>query len=190
MNWWKKFIKRFSPYNLVIMALVAAIGIAVKPVTITLAHIITGPLYVPGGVVGGGLYMMWIVIGAGLVGISGTATLIGIIQAFMVILLGSYGTHGALSLLTYSIPGIFIDLLLLIMKNHRHICCPLCAFLAGAVANIGGTGIVSLAFFNLPLIPLLLSIFLAALSGGLGGLLAFYIITQLRKMKIAKSITH
>ena len=90
--------------------------------------------------------------------------------------------------LTYSVPGVFIDLLLLIMRDHRHICCPLCGFLAGAVANIGGTCIVSLAFFNLPLIPLLLSISLAALSGGLGGLLAFYIITQLRKMKIAKSI--
>ncbi len=188
MNWWKKFIKRFSPYNLAIMALVSAIGIAVKPITTSLSHIITGPLYVPGGVVAGGLYMMWIVIGAGLVGIPGTAAFIGIIQALMVIILGSYGTHGVLSLLTYSVPGVFIDLLLLIMRDHRHICCPLCGFLAGAVANIGGTCIVSLAFFNLPLIPLLLSISLAALSGGLGGLLAFYIITQLRKMKIAKSI--
>ncbi|NLC63344.1 MAG: hypothetical protein GX759_04660, partial [Thermoanaerobacterales bacterium] len=73
MNWWKKFIKRFSPYNLVIIALVSAIGIAVKPFTTTFAHIITGPLYIPGGVVGGGLYMMWIVIGTGLVDIPGTA---------------------------------------------------------------------------------------------------------------------
>lgn len=190
MSFWKKFIKRFSPYNLVIMALVAAIGIAVKPITTTLAHVITGPLYIPGGVVAGGLYMMWIVIGAGLVGIPGTATLIGIVQALMVIILGSYGTHGALSLLTYSVPGLFVDLLLLIMRDHRNICCPLCAFLAGAVANIGGTGIVSLAFFNLPLVPLLLSLSLAALSGGLGGLLAFYIIKQLRKMNIVKSATH
>ncbi|MGI6486029.1 MAG: ECF transporter S component [Tepidanaerobacteraceae bacterium] len=189
MNWWKKFIKRFSPYNLVIIALVSAIGIAVKPFTTTFAHIITGPLYIPGGVVGGGLYMMWIVIGTGLVGIPGTATLIGIIQAFMVIILGSYGTHGALSLLTYSVPGVFIDLLLLFMRGHRHICCPLCAFLAGAVANIGGTVVVSLAFFNLPLIPLLLSITLAALSGGLGGLIAFYILSQLRKMDIMKVVT-
>ena len=94
MNWWEKFIKGFSPYNLAIMALVSAIGIAVKPITTSLAHIITGPLYVPGGVVAGGLYMMWIVIGAGLVGIPGTAAFIGIIQALMVIILGSYGTRG------------------------------------------------------------------------------------------------
>ena len=46
MEWWKKFIKRFSPYNLVIMALVSAIGIAVKPIASSLAHIITGPLYI------------------------------------------------------------------------------------------------------------------------------------------------
>ena len=90
-----------------------------------------------------------------------------------------------LSILTYSVPGMLVDLLLLLMRNHRQICCPLCSFLAGAVANIGGTGAVSLAFFNLPLIPLLLSITLAALSGGLGGLMAYYILIQLKKMNIA-----
>jgi hypothetical protein len=55
-------------FDLVVIAMMASLGVAIKPVVVPLAHIITGPLYIPGGVIAGGFYMMWIVLGAGLVG--------------------------------------------------------------------------------------------------------------------------
>ena len=62
----KEFLKKFRVYDLVIIAMMAAIGVAVKPLVVSLVHIVTGPLFLPGGVVAGGLYMMWLVMGAGL----------------------------------------------------------------------------------------------------------------------------
>jgi len=54
------------------------------------------------------------------------------------------------------------------------------------LANIGGSAMVNLVYFRLPLIPLLLSLCVAALSGGLGGILAFQIREQLWKYQFGE----
>ncbi len=182
MSLWKKFVYRFSPFELALLAMISVLGIAVKPLAGTIAHIVTGPLNIPGGAVAGGLYMMWIVIGAGLTGKTGAGAMIGITQGILVLALGFYGSHGALSLITYTLPGISADLVLRLMRHK--VCCPLCGFLAGAAANMTGTLLVAGAFFSLPWIALLLSLAVAALSGGLGGILAYSVVSRLRKMKI------
>ena len=125
--------------------------------------------------------MMWLVLGAGITGKRGTATLIGIVQAFLVMGTGIIGSHGALSLLTYTMPGIMADLGLLVC-GHR-VCCAPCSFLAGLLANVTGTAMVNFVYFRLPLLPLALSLAVAALSGGLGGLLALEILKQLTRFK-------
>src|SRR6056297_4302665 len=101
----KKFLNSFSVFQLVIIALMAGLGVATKPIIVPLAHMITGPLYIPGGVIAGGFYMMWLILGAGLVKKPGTATLISAVQAIMMVSLGIYGTHGVVSFFTYIIPG-------------------------------------------------------------------------------------
>lgn len=77
-------LDKFSVFDLIIIAMISTLGIASKPVIVPLSHIITGPLLIPGGVVAGGFYMLWLVLGAGIVGKPGTATLIGVVQALMV----------------------------------------------------------------------------------------------------------
>lgn len=178
----RKFLSGFSMFDLVVIAMMAAIGIAIKPVVVPLAHIITGPLYIPGGVIAGGFYMMWIVMGAGLVGKRGSATLISVVQAIMVVSLGIFGTHGIMSFFTYILPGLSVDLLLFLIR-HRG-CCLGCCFAAGVAANISGTFLVNLVFFRLPLIPLLLSLSSAALSGGVGGIIAFNVVKQFKKLNL------
>lgn len=178
----KRFLKNFSVFDLVIMAMMASIGIAIKPVIVPLAHIITGPLYIPGGVIAGGFYMLWLVLGAGIVGKRGTATIIALVQAIMVVSIGIFGTHGIVSFVTYLLPGISIDILLLIM-GHRG-CCLTCCFLAGIVANIGGTFLVNIIFFQLPMLPLILSLSAAALSGGIGGIIAYNILKEIKGVNL------
>ncbi|MGI6704027.1 MAG: ECF transporter S component [Clostridia bacterium] len=178
----RKFLSRFTMFDLVVIAMMASLGIAIKPVVVPLAHIITGPLYIPGGVIAGGFYMMWIVLGAGMVGRLGTATLISVVQAIMVISMGIFGTHGIMSLMTYVLPGLAVDLVLFVSR-HRG-CCLGCCFVSGIAANIAGTFLVNLVFFRLPLIPLILSLSSAALSGGLGGVIAYSVIKQFRKFNI------
>lgn len=184
--WGRKFFNGFSVFNLVVIAMMAALGIATKPVVVPLAHIITGPLYIPGGAIAGGFYMMWIVLGAGLVGKRGTATLIAVVQAIMVISLGIFGTHGIMSFFTYILPGLAVDIVLLISR-HRG-CCLGCLFISGIVANISGTFLVNIVFFRLPLVPLLLSLSSAALSGGLGGVIAYMIINKFKDFNISESV--
>jgi hypothetical protein len=169
-------------FELIIIAMMAALGIATKPVVVPLAHIITGPLYIPGGAIAGGFYMMWIVLGAGLVGKRGTATLIAFVQAIMIIVTGVYGTHGVLSVATYTLPGFMVDILLLVMRSKGNSLSD--CFLAGITANMSGTFLSNLVFFRLPLIPLILSLSSAALSGGLGGVIAFNIIKRFRKLNL------
>ncbi len=171
-------------YELVLITMLAALGIAVKPVVVPLAHILTGPLFIPGGVVAGGFYMLWLVLGRGLVDRTGTATLMGLIQALLVVVLGFFGTHGALSLITYVAPGLMVDLLYVVLRSG--VSSPLHAFLGGTVANMTGTLTVSAVFFRLPTVPLLLSLTVAALSGGLGGLVAFSLLGQLRRFNLGQ----
>ncbi|MCF6461609.1 MULTISPECIES: ECF transporter S component [Bacillota] len=175
----KNLVRKFSIFEIIVISLMATLGIATKPVIVPLVHIITGPLYIPGGAIAGGLYMMWIVLGVGLIGRLGVATLISVVQAIMVVSLGIYGTHGIISFFTYIIPGLVVDLYILIAKpkgfQKGHY------FVSGILANISGTFLVNMVFFRLPLVPLVLTLTAASLSGGIGGLIAYTIVKGLRK---------
>jgi len=174
-----KFLNRFSMFELVVISLTAALGIAVKPIIVPLVHIITGPLYIPGGAAAGGFYMLWLVLGLGLTRKIGTGTLIGLVQALLVIITGAYGNHGAISIITYTVPGIMIDLGVKLLG--KKFMTPTGFFILGLLANITGTMLSNLVFFRLPVIPLLLSLCAASLSGGLGGLIAYNIVKTLKK---------
>jgi hypothetical protein len=175
----RKYLNNFTIYELVIISIMAAIGIALKPVIVPIAHLISGPLMVPSGAFAGGLYMLWLVVGMGIVGKIGTATLIAVIQALLVLFTGVVGSHGIMSLFTYTMPGIAMDLVLLLI-GHR-VCCAGCAMIAGAVANITGTACVNVVFFQAPGVYLILILSVAALSGGAGGLLAWELLKILKK---------
>ncbi len=182
-----RVLARFTVFDLIIMALMACLGIAVKPLVVPLAHMITGPLFIPGGALAGGFYMLWLVLGAGIVGKLGAATVIALVQAIVILAIGFFGTHGAASLITYLLPGLAVDLVYWVIR-HRG-CCVMCCFLGGIAANVSGTLLVNLVFFRLPLIPLLLTSSTAALSGGLGGLLAWQLLVRLRRLQLLQQTT-
>lgn len=176
--------KWFTLTDYILLAMVASMGIAIKVVIVPLAHMITGPLYIPGGVVAGGFYMMFLVLGTAVTQKIGAATLVSLIQAVLVTVTGTLGSHGAASLFTYTLPGLCVDLLFLLMRHKA--CCATCCFMGGVVANLAGSFAVNLAIFNLSLVPLLLSLSAAALSGGLGGLVAYAVSKQIRKLGILR----
>jgi len=178
----KGFLAKFTAFDLTVIAMMAALGVAVKPIVVSLVHIVTGPLFIPGGSLAGGFYMMWIVLGAGLVNKRGTATLIGLVQSIIVITLGVYGTHGIISLLTYTLPGLTVDLLLWITRQDPEE--KMAMFIGGIGANLCGVVLSNVVFFRLPLVPLLFSISAGALSGALGGLLAWLVAERFSKLNI------
>lgn len=177
-----RILQRFSTRDLVLIAILAALGIAIKPVVVPLAHVVTAPLFIPGGALAGGLYMMWLVVGMGIVGKRGTATLIALVQALLVMFTGVVGSHGAMSLVSYTAPGVVMDLGLLVIGHSA--CCLACCTIAGVLANVTGTLTVSVIFFRLPPIPLALAVATAALSGAIGGVLAAQVAGRLRRYRI------
>ena len=182
MAWLSKALRRFSVKDLILIAAMSTLGLAVKAVIAPLIQLASASLFIPGGALGGGLYMMWLVLAAGITGKRGAATLTGVVQAILVILTGVGGSHGILSLVSYTLPGIAIDIWLLISR-HR-ICCLPCSFVSCVLANLCGTFAVNLIFFLLPAIPLLLSLTAAAFSGGAGGVLSWYLLSALKRFDI------
>ena len=180
----RKFTSRFSLFHLMIIALLAAMGIAVKSVVTPLTHLLTGPLYIPGGAVAGGIYMLFLVLAVSLTCTRGAAVFCGFCQGLMVLIIGAGGSHGALSVVSYTLTGLSVDLIMLALRHKG--CCLLCCFFGGIAANLTGTLVVSAAFFELPAIPLALSLAAAALSGGFGGALAWAFTKQLRKLRVIK----
>ena len=166
-----KLSERYSAFDLMQITLMAALGLAVKPIIVPLTHMITGPLFIPGGAVAGGFYMMWLVLAGSLVGKRGASFLTALVQGLIVLATGSFGTHGIASIITYTLPGLAIELIWLITRSYGRTFPA--AFLAGTAANLSGTFLSNLLFFRLPLLPLLLSLSSAGLSGGFGGLLAY-----------------
>jgi len=174
----RKILSKYSIFDLIFISGCAALGIAIKPVLTPLVHMITGPLFIPGGSVAGGIYMLFIVVAALVINKPFSATLTTIVQAILVVVTGVIGSHGILSLFTYILPGLVIDIIFFIFKyQSKHV---LVAFLMGALANVAGTYASNLVFFRLPWIPLLLSLSAGFLFGGIGGIIAYRVSNSLK----------
>ena len=173
MNREKSLLGNYTVFDLVIIAIISSLGIATKPIIVPLVHILTGPLFIPGGAIAGGI---------GYVKKIGTGTLIGVVQSILVIASGAMGTHGIMSIISYTCPGIVADLVFLVCRNKKY---TVMHYIFGCMAaNITGTAISNLLFFRLPSTVLLLLFSSAALSGAIGGLIASNIVKSLESMKL------
>jgi len=196
-----RWFKNFTLFHLVLIAVIAALGVAVKPIVVPLAQLITGP-FVPGGAAAGGIYMLFLVLAVSLTKMRGAGLLCGFCQALLVLALGVPGSHGAASLIIYTLPGLAVDLVflpLLARRKKREPNLIACMF-AGLLANLTGTIAVGTvvfqldvifanvgAFFSIPAVPLLLMLCMSALSGGVGGTAAWGITKQLKKWGIVNA---
>ena len=167
----KRFFDKFSSFELIIIVVMAALGVAVKPIIVPIAHIVCGPLMIPSGAMAGGLYMMWMVIGYGMVRKRGTAFLIALVQTLLVVFTGIVGSHGIMTFLTYLGPGIAVELIMF-MVPRRGCSRPIC-LAAGTAANVIGTLTVNFVFFRTPGVYLILVLAIASLSGMIGGLISW-----------------
>jgi ABC-type thiamin/hydroxymethylpyrimidine transport system permease subunit len=173
-------LKRYTMFDMLIIAMMAAIGIAIKPIVVPLTHIITGPLLIPGGAVAGGFYMLWIVLAMGVVRRKGACILTALVQAIIVLAIGATGNHGIMTLVTYTIPGIACEIIFLVsLKKKFNI---LHFLFAGIAANCAGTFLSNMVFFRLPFLPLVLSLSCACLSGAIGGIIAYSISNKIEKL--------
>ncbi|KPL18046.1 MAG: hypothetical protein AMJ92_09850 [candidate division Zixibacteria bacterium SM23_81] len=159
--------------DFLIISLLAALGLATKPLLNPLSRFLLGTLSIPGGVFFGGLYMIWLALARGIVGKAGSATFTAFIQGGTALILGLVPIHGILSMLIFLLPGVSVDLVFMIPAGAKRT--RLCRFvLACTVANVIGITMVALVG-GIVQRPLILLIIIGALSGGLGGLVGYMI---------------
>lgn len=179
-----RFFDRFSSLDLLYIAVLAALGLAIKPIVTPLVHLVSTPLMIPGGSLAGGFYMMWLVLASAVVKKTGAAFLVGFVQSIVILSLGYFGNHGAVSIISYSLPGIAVEIFALLWRRQTALSFHISACIA---ANLTGAVVVTFFIMRLALIPMLISLVAAAISGILGGIISFKILQKLQKYDVIKN---
>ena len=173
--------KRFSTRDLIIIAVLAGIGLAVKPIVSPFSKMISTPLMVPGGSFTGGLYMLWLALAVLIIRKPGTGFIFGLLQALVTLVIGVRGNQGLPTLLSYTLPGILADLIQALVKDparlwpHLAIC---------SVANIAGAMVVAILLFHHPPLYLLIILGMSLLSGLIGGWISWSIFRSLKHYEL------
>lgn len=165
-------IKRWTTLEAVFLVLMAACGVALKPIVGPLTKIIGSALFIPSGALAGAIYMMWPMLALLVVRRFGAAIFVGTLEGVIVMVTGFYGSHGVLSLLTYIGPCIVMDLAFFPIRYSR---LQWSRFFPPAWANVTGVILVGILMMRIPTLPLVLGCIPAFILGGLGGLLASWL---------------
>ena len=107
---------RISVSKLIFMALCCDIGMITKKIISPGANIITEMLHIPGGIATG-FSIMFILIAAYMCKINGSATVMCIVQSILALAMGTTGSMGIFAIVGYVVPGIVIDICILIFQN-------------------------------------------------------------------------
>ncbi|MCD6579945.1 ECF transporter S component [bacterium] len=164
---------RFKPsfYDLLLIGLMAATATGLKPLFAIISRLIKTSLAIPGGSIIGGLYFIALIMGRELSNYAFTAFFIGLIQAILMTVLGFYGTNGVLSLLSFSLPGLLIDLIYFITKPQK-----MRVILATIIANAGGLLVVLTVLDKFTLLLTGFYIGISLVGGIICGFLNFFIV--------------
>ena len=167
-----KVFRTFTTRDLIVIAGLAGIGLAIKPLISPLSKMITSPLMIPGGSFTGGLYMLWMVLAVLIVDKFGTGIVYGLLQALVIMVIGIRGNQGLLSLVSYTFPGLLVDLVYLAIPHPERIWGQM---LLCALANMAGALIVAIFVFHHPLPFILIIEGMSMVSGIIGGWISWTI---------------
>lgn len=166
--------------KLVFMALCCDLGLFSKKLIAPMTNVITDFLHIPGGIATS-FSLMFVVVGASLCEVFGTATLMSVVQAFLALALGKTGSMGLLAPIGYIVPGCFIDLCFFILSKFKlH---ELEQFvITNALAGISAAFTANLLVFHLRGVSLCLYLALAFTSGAIMGTLGHVIVKRVKKV--------
>ncbi len=164
--------------ELIIIAELATLGMVLKPVFSPLFNLLTDFVRIPGGSVTAGVSMLFIVLASAVTGRRGAALLAGILQGSLSFVTGVSAAAGVLVLITYSLPGAAIDLVMNFPGTGEKALRPK-MIIAGSAGVLTGAAATNLLYFRLTLIPFTLFYIFGILSGALGGFIAHAVYTRL-----------
>lgn len=177
----------FSTRDLLIMAVLAALGGIASTYINTLGDAIHAALGLPGATQwAAGLHVIWIVLSAGILRKPGTGTVTGIFKGALELMSGN--SHGVIILLVDLVAGLLVDFGFLLFRKKQSIWPYL---IAGGLAT-GSNVLVFQIFATIPLNMLGLSaiiiLFFVAFASGLlfAGVLPFLLVNTLTKAGVIR----
>lgn len=171
-------MKKFTLRDFILISLIAVISIITKPYIKSLSFSFTSMYNLPGGIIGGVFYMMWLSLIYRLVPKTGTVLLFSILQIFLAMSIMGMPPGYAM---TFIPTGLAAELVFKFFKGSEI----WGNILAGAVANAVGSASMYLLFFGSQKEPLMIGIAIALISGGASGILTQILINRLRAFRVA-----
>lgn len=168
--------------HLTFLAICIALSLMTKRVISPVTNILTDLIRIPGGGAATAFSLMFLLVGTSGIKWRWATTAAAFVQSLIALSLGMSSYQGLFAVLTYSLPGMVIDLFRMLYplrdKTYFSLAC--------AVANTSGALLTNILVFHLEGISFLLWMLVAAsigLIGGLTGELLFQRIVQISEYR-------
>lgn len=169
-------LRKFELRDLLLIAIMASLSIATKPMVKSLSALAVGSWGMPNGLVGGVIYMMWLSLIYRLVGKTMTVVLFSVIQGILAI--GVLGMP-PMGIASYLASGIAAEMVFLMLRQMPEM---MGNIAAGGVANVAGALVNYYLFFGKVTDPLPILIGLSLVSGGMSGILTRLLAGRLKRI--------
>ena len=164
--------------QLTFLAVCIALSLVTKRIVSPFTNILTDFIRIPGGGAATAFSLMFLLVGTSAVNWRWAAAYSGFIQSIIALSLGMSSYQGLFALLTYTAPGIVIDLFRMVypQKDKAYFT------LACAAANTAGALLTNLLVFKLQGVAFLLWMLVACSFGLFGGILGNELFRRIKKV--------
>ena len=163
--------------HLIFLAICIALSLVTKRVISPITNLLTDFIRIPGGGAATAFSLMFLVVGTGRIPWGWAATAAGFVQSLIALAFGMSAYQGGFAILTYTLPGLVIDLFRKIYPARD----TAYFLLACAAANTAGAALTNVLVFKLGGIAFALWMLVACTMGLLGGFLGGLVFTRIEK---------
>lgn len=153
--------------HLTFLAICIALSLVTKRLISPVTNLLTDLIRIPGGGAATAFSLMFLLVGTGGLSWCWATTAAAFVQSLIALSMGMSSYQGLFAVLTYSLPGLVIDLFRILFPRRDKIFFSL----ACAAANASGALLTNILVFQLEGIAFLLWMLVAASVGLFGGLL-------------------
>ena len=170
--------------HLIFLAICVALSLVTKRVISPITNLLTDFLRIPGGGAATAFSLMFLVVGTSTLQWRWATTAAALIQGLLALSMGMSAYQGAFAILTYTLPGVVIDLFRRFYphRNKTYFA------LSCAAANTAGAFLANLLVFRLEGIVFLLWMLVACSVGLFGGMLGELVLRRIVRIPEFKEV--
>ena len=164
--------------HLTFLAICVALSLVTKKVISPITNLLTDFIRIPGGGAATAFSLMFLTVGTGGTRWRWATTAAGFVQSLIALSLGMSAYQGAFAILTYTLPGLVIDLFRWLYPRRD----TLYFSLSCAAANTAGALLTNLLVFHLEGVAFALWMLIACIMGLLGGFFGGILFVRIEKV--------